>query len=344
MRDLLLAIGASSLMLAACSPPQAAAPTSPPAAATSASKPALKNMTVQLSFLANVQYYGISYAAKTGIFERNGLNVEYRPGGAGIDPIRMASAGAVDIGLGDPTALLVATANSGVSVTVFAADFQRSPISVMCRGDRGVTTLADIKGKTVGIKPNADPQFQTVLLRNNLKKEDITYLPIGLTDVTPIIAGNIDCQFTAFSVNEPYTLKKNGITPVVFLIADNGIPTQGDVYFTDPQKIKDDPAKYAAFVKSVQESWRTFIKDPPAAAKWVVDNRLVDGLDIDQQTAQANAMIELLQPPGMTKPLLSLDLDTWKATAKAAKDAGTVTSVLDVATLLSLDTVTQASK
>jgi hypothetical protein len=46
----------------------------------------------------------------------------------------------------------------------------------------------------------------------------------------------------------------------------------------------------------------------------------------------------------MTKPLLSLDLDTWKATAQAAKDAGTVASVLDVATLLNLDTVTQASK
>ncbi len=295
--------------------------------------------------MANVEHYGIAYASKTGIAQKNGLTLDVKPGGQGIDPLKLVAAGQADIGVSDPTTMLAA-AGQGVNVVAFATEFQKSPVSLTCRADRGVKAVSDLPGKTVGLKDVATPLFETFLARNNIKKSDLKIVPIGATDVATIIAGKIDCQFTTFSVNEPNTMKKNGITPVVFLLADNNMPSQGNIYIANADKIKADPAAYVAFTKSIEEAWQGFVKDPVAAAKWVVDNRLVDGLDIDQQTAQATSMVELIQG-GATAPaagLLSLDPTAWKGTAQYVKDAGTTLTLVDVTPMLNLDIVAQANK
>lgn len=360
----LLPVVAFAALLAACggsaAPASISAPGASAAAAASATAPArpasaaakgsiapsagaLKKLNVQLSFLLNVQYYGVIYAEKTGIFKKNGLQVDFKPGGAGIDPIKMAAAGATDVGLGDPSQVL-AGYSQGLKLSTFAADFQKTAMSLMCRGDRGVKELQDISGKTVGLKPGATANFDILLARNNIKKDDLKITPIALTDLASIMAGKIDCQFTAYAVNEPNTLRKNGITPVVFSLSDYGMPSQGDVYVSDPDKLKADPATYAAFVKSVQEAWKTLLKDPAAGAKWIVDGRFVDGLDLDQQTAQATSMVDLIQPKGMTAPLLSLDSEVWKKTAINAKEAGITPSLVDVSQVMNLQIGGQAAK
>jgi NitT/TauT family transport system substrate-binding protein len=322
-------------MLAGCARPTPSSPTAVPTSGV-----ALKNMSVQLNFVANVEHYGVSYAQKAGIAQKYGLNLDMKPGGQGIDPLQMVAANQADVGVSDPTSILAAT-KSGANVVAFATEFQKSPVALTCRGDRGVNKVSELPGHTVGLKDVATPLFETFLARNNIKQSDLTIIPIGATDVTTIIAGKIDCQFTTFSVNEPNTMRKNGITPVIFLLADNNMPSQGNVYIAPPDKIKADPDEYVAFVKALQESWGGFVKDPNAAAAWVVDNRLVDGLDIDQQKAQATSMVELIQGP---QGLLALDAAMWKGTAQYVHDAGTTPTVVDVAPILNLDIVTRATK
>ncbi len=255
----------------------AAAPTAAAAAAPStsalAAKAPLEENELQLTFVANVQYYGISYAAKTGHLREERAERGLQAGRRRSRLTSHGCGGAADVGFADATSLLVAIANSGADLTVFGADFQKSPNSVMCRDDRGIKMFSDIKGKNIGLKPNAVNTFPMLLARNSMTTEDIKSTPIGLTDITPIIAGTIDCQFSAFFFNEPITVRKNGVTPVNFLITDHGMPSQAQVLVTQPEKIQADPAAYVAFIKSVQESWETFIKDPEAAARWVVDNR-----------------------------------------------------------------------
>lgn len=43
----------------------------------------------------------------------------------------------------------------------------------------------------------------------------------------------------------------------------------------------------AAYMKAEAKAWTEYFKDPAAAAKFIVDGKFNDGLNIDQQTFQA---------------------------------------------------------
>ena len=78
------------------------------------------------------------------------------------------------------------------------------------------------------------------------------------------------------------------------LAADNGLPSQGDVYFTSADQYTKNKDVLARWTKATQAAWQNFLNDPKAAAKYVVDNAFVDGLDLTQQTAQAVSQADLL--------------------------------------------------
>jgi NMT1/THI5 like len=50
--------------------------------------------------------------------------------------------------------------------------------------------------------------------------------------VTEIIAGVVDCQL-GFAVNEPNSMRKANVEPMIFLLADYGFPSQGNIYITN---------------------------------------------------------------------------------------------------------------
>jgi NitT/TauT family transport system substrate-binding protein len=258
--------------LAACSP--AAAPASPakPAAATAVPKASL---IVQLNFLPNAEHYGISYADRAGLYSAQNLDVKVNAGGQGIDGLRMVAAGAANIAVSDPASVLTAT-NQGIPVLAFAAEFHKTPQAMICRKDRGVNALSDVNGKNFGVKAAAGEQTTRLFLaKNGIDVGGIKTTPIGASSVTEIIAGTVDCQL-GFAVNEPNSIRKAGVEPVVFLRADYGYPSQGNIYITNAQTLAQNKDALARWVKATAAGWDNFLKDPPAAAKWIIDNKLVE--------------------------------------------------------------------
>jgi NitT/TauT family transport system substrate-binding protein len=288
------------------------------------------SLTFQLNWIPNIQHFGPVYAEHQGLYRDLGLTVKVQPGGQGIDGLQMVAAGAADIAIsGAPT--IYAANEKGLGVVGFAAVYQKSSSALVCRGDRGISAFGDLTGKTIGSKGPADIETLPRLLeRNGIKWDSIKVTPIGASSVTELIAGVVDCQL-AFAVNEPVTLRKAGITPVIFNLADYGYGGQAEVYITRQKYLEEHPDVLVRFLQATGKAWSTYLDDPAGAAQWIVDSRIVDGLDVEQQKAQAMDQATLVADAySKAHGLLTLNPALWQEQARQALDEGRITQPPDI--------------
>lgn len=325
-------------LVAACSSAPA------PAAAPTAAQVPAASLTVQLNFLPNVEHFGISYADRTGLYKAQNLNVTVKPGGQGVDGLQMVAAGAADVAVSSPDTIMTAV-NQGIPIIAFAAEFHKTPQAMICRKDRGISQVSDINKKTFGVKSaSGEESTKAFLTKNSIDLGSVKTSPIGASSVTEIIAGVVDCQL-GFAVNEPNTMKKAGIEPVIFLLADYGFPSQGNIYITNSASLEKNKDALARWVKATAAGWDTFVQDPTAAAKWVVDNKIVDGLDLEQQTAQAIGQAPLIADDfTKARGLLYLDKDTFESVAKNVVEQKRTDKAPDMSKVLTFSVLDLAYK
>jgi NitT/TauT family transport system substrate-binding protein len=302
-------------------------------------------VTVVLGYIPDVEDFGAYYAKQMGYFADEGLDVTLVPGGTGIDQVQMVASGQATIGIGNPEQILAAT-DKGEKFKVFASEFQTSPIAMTCRQDSGVTKAADLKGKRLGIKQNAQLYAQLFLSKNNLNMSDIVPTTIGPSDVSLIIAGKIDCMITTFAFNEPRIIENAGVKVNVLPLGDYGLNSQVDSYFVQADWYKD-PAHQDILVKYLKaetKAWDSFMKDPDGSAKWFLDGGFNDGLDLPQQTYQAETQVKYMTSKlTAEKGIFWINPDTWKETAQNSVETGASKSIPDLSELLTTDILEKAA-
>ncbi|WP_421760851.1 ABC transporter substrate-binding protein [Devosia sp.] len=296
-------------------------------------------LTVVLGYVPNVESYGPIYAKAKGFFDEAGLDVTLVPGGNGVDSLQMIDSGLAQISIGGSDAVIAAV-DKGVALKVFAAEFQFSPVAMTCREDSGVTEPSMLKGKRLGIKQAAQLYAETFLSKNGLTMADITPTTIGGSDVSTIIAGKVDCMITTFAFNEPRLIANAGVPVKVLRLGDYGLNSQPDAYavtqaFYDTPGNKEILAKY---LTAEAKAWDELFKDPAAGAKFIVEGGFNDGLDIDQQTFQAEQQVTyMVSALTKEKGIMWLDPKTWAENAANALAAGSTTKLVDPASFLTTE-------
>lgn len=302
-------------------------------------------LTVVLSYIPNVENFGAIYAESQGFFDEAGLDVTLVPGGQGVDGLQMLDSGLSQITITGADSVIAAV-DKGAALKVFAAQFQFSPVSMTCRQDSGVTDAAMLKGKRLGIKQAAQLYAETFLAKVGLTMADIEPITIGSSDVSTIIAGRVDCMITTFAFNEPRLITNAGVPVNVLRLGDYGLNSQPGV-FTVTQKFLDTPGNKDILVKYLSaeaRGWDEFFKDPAAGAKFIVEGGFNDGLDIDQQTYQAEHQVKYMTS-ALTeeKGILWLDPETWAEATANALAAGATSRLVDPATFTTTEILEQAT-
>src|ERR1700745_2116579 len=138
LRSIVVALAAA---LAACSPAKNQA-----AQGAGPQPPVIRFAT---DWRAEAEHGGFYEALANGEYKKRGLDVKIVQGGPGVNVPQLLAAGAVEMGMGSNSFIVMNLAQQGVPVKAVAAYFQKDPQVLMAHPDQGINTIADLKGHPI---------------------------------------------------------------------------------------------------------------------------------------------------------------------------------------------------
>jgi ABC-type nitrate/sulfonate/bicarbonate transport system substrate-binding protein len=233
--------------------------------------------TVRLDAPFDPSFAGEMVAARAGLFGREGLNIELKPGLAETDTLRQVSDNTDTIGVTKAESILLARAN-GVPLIAFAAAYVESPVALYTLEKSAIRTPNDFVGKRIGYQPSQDTAiiYQAMMAKLLLSRSSVHEVKVG-ADITPFFNGEVDV-WPGYTGVEAYTLKHANIGYNVISPGSYGVHVPGTVYFTAERTIRENPKLIRRFIRGVIAGWELTYADYAASVP------LIASFDMDRLT------------------------------------------------------------
>ena len=258
---------------------------------------AADDVTIQLKWVTQTQFAGYYVAQDKGFYEAEGLNVTINPGGPDIGPMSVLAGGGADVAVDWMPSALAAREKGFANVNI-AQPFRSSGMMLVCRKDRGVNSVADLKGKNLYVwyYGNEWP-FLSWMNKLGLKPDqDISVFKQGW-DILPLTQGDANCV-SAMAYNEYWQVLAEGLKPeelTVFRYEDEGVATLEDGLYVKEENLSD-PAfvdKMVRFVRASMKGWKYAENNQAEAAQIVVDNDDSGAQTVEHNTIQMGEIAKL---------------------------------------------------
>lgn len=284
------------LLLAACSG------TSTPGASSSGGSAAAKDfgdISVQLSWIKNVEFAGEYFAIENDYYTKAGFGtVTLLAGGGATTAEEIVISGKALVGISAPIAT-VPSVLKGAPLKIIASTYQKNPFCLMSLEDgTPIRTIADLKGKKLGVQAGSNQVLIKGFLKaNGIPESDVTIVTTGF-DIAPLVSGKYDAHMS-YITNEPILAEAEGKKPIVLGFADNGLPFVAETFTVLQSTIDTKKDLLKAYLKAEIQGWTAAVKDPAksadlAANKYGKGANFGKDLDAAEQTKEATAQNGLI--------------------------------------------------
>jgi NitT/TauT family transport system substrate-binding protein len=318
----LLAI-TSLVLLTACKP------VPKPAAAPSA----LTAVRFATDWRAEAEHGGYYQALATGEYARRGLNVTFYQGGPAVNVPQLLATGAVDVGIGSNSFVVMNLAAVNAPVKAVAAFMQKDPQVLMVHPGAGINTIADLKNHPILLADESVTAFW-VWLKAKYGFTDSQVRKYTFNSA-PFLADKRAAQ-QGYVTSEPYTIaKESGTPPRVFLLADEGYPSYADIVMVPDSFAAAHPEAVRAFVEASAAGWLTYLYGDPAPGDALIrkDNPEM-AQDVLDQAREKMRTYNIVGKPGEIGQMSDA---RWKKFFDAAASQGVYPKTLDYKAAYRLD-------
>lgn len=310
MKRLGLVVAAlAALALAACSPK------------SDAPKDGRTAIRFATDWKAQAEQGGFYQALATGEYAKRGLDVTIIQGGPGVNVPQLVAAGAVEMGMGSNSFIVMNLAQEKAPVKAVAAFMQKDPQVLLAHPDQGLNSLADLKGRPILLSDASTTAFW-VWLRAKYGYTDEQVRKYNFNSA-PFLADKRVVQ-QGYLTSEPYTIEKTaGIKPQVFLLADEGYPGYAAMVLAPDSLIAKNPAAVKAFNEASAAGWRSYLfgDAAPGDALIIKDNPEITPDILEQARAKMRAYAIVGEPIGaMTDARWKTFFDVASSQGVYAKD------------------------
>lgn len=206
---------------------------------------------------AQAEQGGFYQALATGEYAKRGLDVTIVQGGPGVNVPQLLASGAVEMGMGSNSFIVLNLAQEKVPVKAVAAFMQKDPQVLMAHPDTGVKSIADMKGRPILLADASVTAFW-VWLKSKYGFTDDMVRKYTFNN-GPFLADRRAIQ-QGYLSSEPYTLEKEaGLKPAVFLLADEGYPGYAAMALAPDSLIEANPKAVQAFVQATAAGWNSYL-------------------------------------------------------------------------------------
>jgi NitT/TauT family transport system substrate-binding protein len=222
-------------------------------------------------------------AAARGLFGSEGLSVAINIASGSADAIARVAAGTSDFALADINELIRfrGRADAPAVKAVFVL-FNRAPYAIIARKSRGVQTLSDLEGKTLGVAEGdlSIKLWPAIARQNGVKIASVKQSKIGAALREPMLSAAQVDAVTGFSYLSAVNLRDRGVPAddlVVLRFADYGGEAYGVAVIVNPAVAASKPEAVRGFVRAIIAGTHLAIKQPGPATDEVV-GRMDGGL------------------------------------------------------------------
>jgi len=210
---------------------------------------------------AEAEHGGFYQAIATGIYKRYGLDVTLRPGGPQVNHAQLLAAGVLDFNIASNSFVPLNFVREQIPMVAVAAIFQKDPSVLIAHPEQGADNLAALKGRPIMI--SGDTRVTSWLfLKQKFGYSDDQIRPYGFS-VAPFLADPKAIQ-QGYLTSEPFIIEKEGVHPVVLLLADAGYGSYGALIETSEKLVREKPDLVQRFVDASIEGWNSYLNGDPA--------------------------------------------------------------------------------
>jgi ABC-type nitrate/sulfonate/bicarbonate transport system substrate-binding protein len=252
-------------------------------------------LSVQLSWIKNIEFAGLYVADNKGYFTDEGfssLNMIPGPG----DAIAPLVAGDVLYSFGGSETVANAVLNNDAPLKIIGANFQKNPFCILFLADDPIPDPAALKGKTIGVQQANEQIWQALLRANGLEEGDgpdqVKKVPVDF-EPTPLENGEVQ-GFFSFITNEPNILRVKGLDVGTLNLSDVGITLYQQLYTVTEESLETNRDQLVAALRAESKGWQHAIADNQLAIDLTLEDYGADlDLDSESQQLEIESQIEL---------------------------------------------------
>ena len=200
-------------------------------------------VTFGTDWKAQAEHGGFYQALAAGLYRRHGLDVTLRPGGPQVNHSQLLAAGRLDFNMGSDSFGAYNFARENVPMVTVAAMMQKDPKVLISHPGVGNDSLPALKGKPIMI--GSDTRAGVWLFfKAKFGYTDDQIRPYNF-NVAPFLVDRNATQ-QGYLSSEPLMIEKQGIKPVVHLVADYGYSSYAAVIQTSLKLVQRSPTSCSA--------------------------------------------------------------------------------------------------
>ncbi|HVH80998.1 MAG TPA: ABC transporter substrate-binding protein, partial [Stellaceae bacterium] len=203
---------------------------------------------------------GYYQAIATGIYKKYGLDVNLRQGGPQVNHAQLLAAGVLDFNIASNSFGPLNFVQQNIPMVAVAALFQKDPSVLIAHPGQGNDSFAALKGKPIMISGDTRTGWW-LFLKEKFGYTDDQIRPYNFS-TAPFLADQNAIQ-QGYLSSEPYTIEKQGVKPVVLLLADAGYASYGSILQCSLKLTQEKPDLVQRFVNASIEGWNSYLDGDP---------------------------------------------------------------------------------
>ena len=284
-----------------------------------------KEITVMLDWYPNAVHSFIYAAIEKGYFKEEGVKVNIKFPSNPTDPLTLAAAGKVTVGLYYQPDVVIARANEQIPVKSIGA-VVRSPLNhVVSLKSAGIQSPKDLEGKTVGYSgtPLSEAYLKTMIKEDGGNPDNVKVVDVGFDLVPALITKKVDAVTGAYINHEVPVMRHQGHEPAYFNPADYGVPNYHELVFvTGDKTLKKDKEALQAFLRGAKKGYDFMKKNPDEALNILLDHQEKENFPLVPEVEKESMKILLEKMETKDEPFLSDTKESWENQNKWLKEKG----------------------
>ncbi|AIF42776.1 ABC transporter substrate-binding protein [Virgibacillus sp. SK37] len=292
----------------------------------------LGNVDVMLDWYPNAVHSFLYVALEKGYFEEEGIKVTIKFPANPTDPLNLAAASKVTLGLYYQPDVIMARANEGIPVKSTGA-IVRSPLNhLVFKENSPIKTPKDLEGKKVGYPgiPINEAIVRTMVEHDGGNIDDVEMKDVGFELGTALIADKVDAVAGAYVNHEVPVLESKGYDVEYTNPTDYGVPSYYElVAVTSDKTWNEQQDEIEAFWRGAAKGYEYMKENPEDALQILLDNQDEANFPLDKEV-EAKSMEILIPKMESDEGFGSQEEQSWQETAEWLKEVGIIEEIPDM--------------